>query len=245
MVREMNGSVLPGDLELPYGMVHIWHASLRATDSQLCRSRRVLTSDEMRRASRFRFDRDRKRFVMARALLRHILSAYTGWEPCRHSLEYNPYGKPFLRDGNPLRFSVSHSGGEALYAIAHDRDIGIDIEHIRSMEDTDAIVDRFFSEAEKATFHSLPENAKNRAFYSCWTRKEAYVKALGMGLSYPLDAFTVSFLPDEPPELKPAQSNMNTESDWTIEDICVNADHVAAVAVEGHGARFQHTQWSW
>lgn len=241
----MDWSVPPIDLELSYSKVHIWHASLEATAEQLCKFHNVLSHDEMQRAERFYFDGDRKHFIVARALLRHILSVYTECEPGRHSFKYNPYGRPSLNNEHSLRFSVTHSGAEALYAIARDRDIGIDIEYIHPLKGSDQIVERFFSKAEKAAFHNLPEQSRNRAFFNCWTRKEAYLKALGKGLSHPLDEFSVSFLPGESAISIPTQGDMREEPDWTIKDIRVNSGYVAAVVVQGHEVSFEHWQRSW
>ena len=233
-------------MELSHSKVHIWHASLEATAEQLHKSHNVLADDELHRAERFHFDLDRKRFMVARALLRRILSIYTKEEPGEHSFAYNAFGKPSLNDAGCLHFSVSHSGTEAIYAISHDRDIGIDIECIRPLMYSDQIVERFFSKVEYEAFHNLPGHLRSRAFFSCWTRKEAYLKALGKGLSHPLDAFSVSFLPGEPAlSISTQHSNVNEEPGWTVRDVCVNPGYVAAVVVQGYHAHFQHRQWSW
>jgi 4'-phosphopantetheinyl transferase len=245
MIHETDWCVPPSDLELSLNQVHIWHASLKATSEQLCRSWAVLSPDEMRRAERLHHDSDRRHFVVARALLRNILSAYSRCEPRAVLFAYSPYGKPSLVGGQPLRFSISYSGGHALYAVTLERDIGIDIEYKRPIRDADQIVERFFSREEKLAFHSLLEGSKDRAFLNCWTRKEAYLKALGTGLSHPLDAFSVTLLPGEPAGLKPAECNARASPEWTIKDICVHGNCVAAVVVGGCNLDFLPWRLSW
>jgi 4'-phosphopantetheinyl transferase len=164
----------------------------------------------------------------------------------RHSFRYNPYGKPFLNGNDFLRFNVSHSGGEALYGVTLGRAIGIDIERIRRLEHAAQIVESFFSDIEKDIFRGLPQHRRIRSFYNCWTRKEAYVKALGKGMSLPLNEFSVSFLPGEPAGFIPHKTNSKKQDFlWTLKEIVSKTGYAAAVAVRGVGLCFRQWRWSW
>lgn len=204
----------------------------------------MLSHDEVHRAERFYFDDDRRRYIVGRAVLRCILSAYTSGEAGNHSFTHNPYGKPSLISDQSLCFNASYSKDKAIYAIVRDRDVGIDIEYIKPLKNVNQIVDNFFSKSEKTLFHGLPEHLRNRAFYDCWTRKEAYLKALGTGLSRPLNSFSVSFIPGQPARLASEQPGMKGEPAWSIREVRVDANHAAAVVVKGNSPHFQHRRWS-
>jgi 4'-phosphopantetheinyl transferase len=150
----------------------------------------LLSADEMQRAGRFAFERDRRRFIVARGRLRQLLGERLGIRPEKVNFTYSPAGKPSLAPGyaRDLRFNVSHCGGVAAYAFAEAREIGVDVEREREIEDAEAIAERCFSPAER-------DACRARGFLYCWTRKEAFVKALGSGLSSPLPALDVSAAP--------------------------------------------------
>jgi 4'-phosphopantetheinyl transferase len=159
---------------------------------------RLLSADEGERAGRFAFERDRRRYVVARARLRQLLGERLGAAPESLRFVYHAHGKPALArcpGQRDLRFNVSHCGEVAAYAFADGREVGVDIEEVRALPDADALAMRFFSPDERAAYLSLPRQARPRGFFNCWTRKEAFVKALGAGLSQPLDAFDVSRAP--------------------------------------------------
>jgi len=206
----------------------------------------TLSTDECQRAERFYFQRDRRRFTVARGVLRSILSQYLGLAPQQLRFCYGPHGKPALvSTSGPARlhFNVSHSHELALYAITYDRHIGVDVEHIRTDFACEAIAERFFSPPERAVLRCLPPQVKYEAFFNCWTRKEAYIKACGEGLSLPLDQFDVSLAPGVPAALLATRWAPHEAARWTLRDIVPGPGYAAALAVEGHGWRLACWQW--
>ena len=167
--------------------MHVWRASLNLPASQIERLGQTLSTDEWSRANRFAFQKDRDHFVAARGILRAILGHYLDEAPNRLRFSYNPFGRPALA-GEPegLRFNVSHSHGRALIAVTGGRSVGVDVERIRPDVTYEQLARRFFSPREVAALLALPENLRRKAFFTCWTCKEAYVKARGEGLSIPL-----------------------------------------------------------
>lgn len=227
---------------LPHGEVHLWLVSIAAMEAQLDDLCSLLSEEEINQAERFHFEKDQKRYVVARGMLRKILSQYCQFEPEAHQFGYNQYGKPYLTDNDWLRFNVSHSGDKILYGFTQNRELGVDIEYVKPFENAHQIVERFFSDHEKNQFRSVPDHMKNRAFLNCWTRKEAYIKALGKGMSLPLDEFSVYFMPDEPACLLETKHDIREKDRWTLQEIKVGEGYVAAVTVEGRNLDFK-TQW--
>ena len=180
---------LPKAVELPFGIVNIWFVEIDRFGPFIQPLSEIISSDERERAERFHFERDRKRFVAARVFLRRILGTSLGVEPQRVSFQYGPFGKPALggefKDSS-LRFNVSHSHRCAIYAVTHGREVGVDLEFIRPLDDLLNLADRNFSVAENNVLRSLPEQDRRNGFFDCWTRKEAFLKATGDGLSFPL-----------------------------------------------------------
>ena len=216
--------------------IHVWRASLEVPSARLEYLYRMLSEDEVIRAKQYCFEQDRRRFIIRRGLLRRILSGYLGQSPSKISFSYNSYGKPALASisGKPtLYFNMSHSCGLAIYAITRSQEVGVDIERIRPSENAEDIVKRFFSSREKAEFSTLPERIKKQAFFTCWTRKEAYIKARGEGLSHPLDQFSVSLIPGEPARLLSCHNDSCETERWDLRELTVNARYVATLAFEG------------
>lgn len=226
---------------LPEGEVHVWHASLERPAWIVEGMRELLAGEERRRADRFRFERDRARYIVGRALLRGLLARYLGAAPEELMFEYGEYNKPALCDG-PW-FNLSHSGATALYAFSDTGEIGIDVE----LDDRDfagrRVAERFFSPAEVSVLRSLPAEAQPRAFLACWTRKEAFIKARGDGLSLPLDSFDVTLTPGVPAALlRTAWCNEEAEQ-WYMEDLSDHqAGYIAAVALRGERCRVVERQ---
>jgi 4'-phosphopantetheinyl transferase len=166
-------------------------------------------------------------------------SGYLDKEPSNLCFFYSPFGKPTLigtSGEEMLRFNVSHSDGLALYAVTRGRMVGIDLERIRRDFTCEQIAKRFFSPLENAMLCALPKgHVREKAFFSCWTRKEAYIKAKGEGLSLPLDKFDVSLSPGEPVKLLNNSLNPQEVSRWSLLEILSAPGYVAALAVEGHG----------
>lgn len=242
---ELLWSPPPAELVLSSDDVHVWCASLDQSASSLRRLAQTLSADEQVRAGRFYFERDRKHFIAGRGLLRTILGRYLRIEAERLQFCYGPRGKPTLAEtyGGMLRFNVSHSHGVALYAVTLGREVGVDIERVRSLADADQIAERFFSARENAVFCALAPGQKDEAFFNCWTRKEAYIKATGDGLARPLDEFDVSFVPGEPASLLYVEGDPQETIRWSLRALTPALDYAAALVVEGGGWRL--TCWQW
>ena len=240
-------SPAPKDLMVADNEVHVWRAQLELPPSQVQRLSGILTDDELDRANRFFFEIDRQRFIAARGTLRSILSHYITIFPGDLRFYYNQYGKPFLApefSSYPLKFNLSHSGSLALYAITRNMEIGVDVERVRSDFEYEEIAKRFFSVNEVAILRTIPTEKKLEAFYNCWTRKEAYIKAHGKGLSLPLDSFDVSVAPWEPPRLLITKDEPKERSLWTLLDLKPGPGYMGALAVKGIGCRFRYWEWN-
>ena len=234
------------NLKLASNEIHVWRVFLEQTASCLQSLQQNLSTDELNRLERFYFQKDREQFIASRGALRAILSRYLDIKPSALNFGYNLYGKPFLDSPlakNTLSFNLSHSHGVALIAITENRDIGIDIERIRTNLPYQQIAESFFSEVEKAVLRSLPEHLQHKAFFTCWTRKEAYVKAVGKGLSIPLSQFDVAFAPGEPAALLRFQDDPQEIFRWDVIELIPASDMVAALAVEGYCSQLQCFQW--
>jgi 4'-phosphopantetheinyl transferase len=234
--------------KLTGGEVHIWRAPLALAPEMLTRLKSTLSEDELARVERFVFDRDATSFTAARGILRDLLGRYLACPPQSVHFAYGAFGKPELapgrgRLGELIRFNLSHSHGLALFALAIDRNVGIDLEMIRPDAAAQDIAARYFSADETKELKSLPVEEQDEGFFTCWTRKEAYVKARGNGLQIPLDSFSVTFSPGQPAILS-AQDG----TDWSIESfvpaVGKEQKSVAAFVVEGREYRRRFFEWS-
>lgn len=239
--------VPPEALLLGCDDVHVWRATLDETPSGIDTFLHTLAADERTRAELFYFPRDRERFIVARGVLRAILGLYSNSAPECLSFRYSSHGKPSLAlesGGTAIRFNISHSHGVALYAVTRAREVGIDIEFLRSDLEGERIAERFFSQREIATLRALPRDLRESAFFRCWTRKEAYIKAKGEGLSLPLDQFDVSLTPGEPAALLSTQRDPDEARRWSLQDLTPAPGYAAALAVEGHSWSLACWDWS-
>ncbi|MGH9874027.1 MAG: 4'-phosphopantetheinyl transferase family protein [Pyrinomonadaceae bacterium] len=231
---ELDDSTVTLPLNLAADEVHVWLAKLDdypADDLKL-----LLSEDERSRAARFRFDKDRNHYVVARALLRKLLAAYLNVGAGELQFSYAEKGKPALDESQrtSLNFNVAHSYGLAIYAFACNREVGVDLEFIREDLANEDIAERFFSQAEIDSLRELPAQLRKQAFFDCWTRKEAYIKARGDGLSMPLDEFDVSLRPGEAAALLRNHKKPNEVTRWSMQSLCVPDGYVAALVVSGH-----------
>jgi len=230
-----------GTVILPANEVHIWRAALDVDGAELKALAAVLSTDEQARASRFHFEKHRQHFVAARGVLRNVLARYLNQAPGQFEFCYGPSGKPALTGdwgGERIRFNLSHSGNLALYAMACNREVGIDLENIRPGIAWAELANRFFSPGEVLSLAALPQQLQIEAFFNCWTRKEAYIKALGQGLQVPLDSFEVSLDPREPAALL-----RGTDGRWSIRALQPASDYAAAVAADGHDWSLRLWHW--
>ena len=231
----------PDEPTLEQDNVHVWRASLDCENAVLRRMEATLTPDEKARASRFLFARDRDHFIAARGILRTLLGAYLRRPASTVEFLYGPQNKPGIDPGSPaapIRFNLSHSHGLAVYAIGCQREVGIDLEMIQPAFAGEEVAERFFSARELAELHSLPPQLWTDAFFLCWTRKEAYVKARGAGMGIPLDSFDVSLTPEKPAELRSTDSGR-----WSLRSLQPACGYVGAVVGEGQGWGLR--LWDW
>jgi len=227
--------------------VHVWFVDLRIASSSIRPLNNVLSCAEHRRSKKFKFEKDRAKYVIAHSALRHILAGYLELDPSQLEFREGAYGKPELvstPQGEPLNFNLSHSHEAALVAVTLERDIGIDIEYIKRDFQWQEVAERFFAPGEIARLRALPEEKQHRGFFTCWTRKEAYIKAKGGGLSIPLQDFEVSLFPDEPASLISCISDPEETTRWSLAEVDAGPDYAAAVAVQGHGWRLKCWRWN-
>jgi 4'-phosphopantetheinyl transferase len=249
MTKSMN--IADGDfhielpLALPEDEVQVWRVDLEAVRGDESRWQKLLSPDEAKRASRSHFPADRQRYVAARALVRTILAGYLEIDPKCVSFAYSQKDKPSLGPahvGNDVTFNISHSGGIALLAFARKRKIGVDVEQIRNDFDVEAIARRFFSTHEQEQLGALPKEQKFDSFFRCWTRKEAYIKATGDGLSLPLHQFDVSIVPEDSDALLSTRPDNSEAALWSLREIPAGPGYVAALCVRGRG--WQLKDWT-
>jgi 4'-phosphopantetheinyl transferase len=224
-------------IELPEDEVQLWRVDLEAIGADESRWRNVLSADELTRASRFHFPRDRQSFTASRAILRTILAGYLATDPRSVRFCYSEKEKPLLaaeHAGSDVTFNLSHSGGIAMLAFTRRREIGIDVEQVRRDFDVEAIANRFFSAHEQAQLAELPTENRFEGFFRCWTRKEAYIKATGEGLSLPLHQFDVSIAAGANNALLATRPDGSEAALWSMRDIPALPGYVAALCVRGH-----------
>jgi 4'-phosphopantetheinyl transferase len=227
--------------------VHVWKFTLAPPQEILQRLGLFLSEDEIQRANRFHFPHHRDRFIAAHGCLREILSRYTKCPPQALQFQVSPFGKPSLveeQGGREVAFNLSHSHDLGLVAVTRREAVGVDIEYIRTDLADEQVARRFFSKSEVARLLSLPDEQQKEAFFLCWTRKEAFIKAIGQGLSMPLDRFDVTLAPGEPAQLLATRPDPAQALQWRIYH-CVPAEgYAAAVAVAGQEVRINYWEWN-
>ena len=236
----------PGS-SLGRGALHLWTSGLDRSPAEVEALASTLSSDERERAGRFHFERDRRRFTVGRGFLRTLLAQYLGRSAAALEFRYGPHGKPELAGRGAvsgLRFNLSHSGGRALCALASDVAVGADLELTRSLDNLEGLAATVFSAGELATLHALPAPERQAAFYRCWTRKEAFIKALGDGLSCPLDRFDVTLAPGEPARLLRIAGDPDGPERWSLHSF-EDGEWVGAVAVAGPIDSLVGGEWPW
>jgi 4'-phosphopantetheinyl transferase len=208
----------PSRWSLEGGDTHVWVASLLTSPASLARFAAALAPAERERAAKFRFERDRNRFVTARGLLRAMLGQYLEIDPVEVQFAYGPHGKPTLagiREHHDLHFNVAHSEALALFAISRAGNVGVDVERIRPLDDAEELAARFFSPRESAALRQCPEGQRLGAFFEIWTRKEAWLKAKGEGIAHSLDVQL------------PSKS-----SRWRLHDLAPASGFIGALALD-------------
>jgi 4'-phosphopantetheinyl transferase len=232
-------------IPLEDGLIQIWAARLNCSAAELSSLEAVLSTDERARAAKYVFTRDRQAYMAARGILRSILASYVGLPPDLLVFETNCYGKPSLNaasGGERIHFNVAHSGSLALYAVRTGGEVGVDIEQVRPLADLQAIAASTFSKAENLDLQSLPRHQYQEAFFTCWTRKEAFIKAVGQGLSYGLQNFDVTLRPGEQARFRHI-AGFEPQM-WSLFDLRPAAGYAAAVAVPAPESRVEVGWWN-
>jgi len=226
------------------GEVHLWWLDLAAPAAPMEELERRLDDDERARAARFHFDVHRRRYVAAHGQMRVLLGAYLGLPPGAIAFELEERGKPRLASehtsGTPapgLTFNLSHSEEQGLLAIARGTTVGADIEVQHPLRDLDSLARSHFTATELRDLHRLPKERRHDGFFAAWTRKEAYVKALGAGLSVPLDSFEVALHPDQPAALRSINGSVDSARSWTLWAARPTPSSWAALAARTSDAR--------
>jgi 4'-phosphopantetheinyl transferase len=235
-----NGSVVP---PLAANAIHVWRAALERSDDELSACERILSADERARADRFCFGRDRRHYIAGRGILRMLLGRYLHCDPAALTFCYNAHGKPTLASPvSDLRFNVSHSHGLILYGVTRGRELGIDVEHVRGEVLVEQLADRFFSPREVAALRDVPPASRRDAFFRIWTRKEAYLKGTGKGLTLPLDCFDVSLTPGQAALLATHHEPADAQR-WSMRDLAAGTGFAAALIAEGNGWHLWCGEW--
>lgn len=226
-------SLPPAHMVLLKDDVHLWYSSLDLPASCVLQLQSTLDADERERARRICFELERARFVVCRGLLRRILECYSWIESSKLRFVYSSRGKPALRErvrGHKIQFNLSHSSGRAIYAVTLDREVGVDLERVVPLVESEQIANRFFSNREKASVRALAGIRKHEAFFKAWTAKEAYLKACGKGLAYALDKIEV---PKDCGHFHPISGDSKNGSQWSLKWLSPESAFTAALVVEG------------
>lgn len=232
-------------LHLSADDVHVWCVSLDRASQNLSKLKSLLSPDEIVRAYRFHFEKDRNYFIISHGFLRSILGEYLGIEPSHVKYCYGSYGKPMVDivyQDKILQFSFSHSHNLALCAITWDKLIGVDIEYIRPIPESVCIAEQFFLPNENAVIGSLPFGQRQDAFFRFWTCKEAYLKAIGYGMTKPLSDPEISMLPGDLVQLVSVHGSRCEADLWQMETLLPFPGYLAALAVQGHGWQIKLVQ---
>lgn len=232
----------PDSLHIESRHVDVWRIFLNLQADSIKLAESTLSADETQRAAHFHFPKDRDHFIAAHGILRQIVGRYLHCNPRELTFSVNQYGKPALVNSD-LEFNLSHSGDFALLAVTQNRKVGVDVERIRQGISSHVIAQQYFSKAEVAELQSLPMGQREAAFFTCWTRKEAYIKAQGLGLSLPLESFDVSLTPGQPAILRATRPDPQEAVHWTLISLNVDSKYGGSLAAEGRDLDFR--LWDW
>ena len=224
--------------------VDIWSIDLLTPPLPLERLRELLTSEERARADRFHFERHRRRFTVRRGAMRILLGTYLDQAPESLVFQQGPKGKPELPNDRGLVFNLTDSADLAVLAVGERQELGVDIECLERPRDAGRLVERFFSEHERQVYESLPESLKTAGFFRAWTSKEAYLKAIGTGLSVPLRFSTVELDPRRPPRVLQLGDSQQDAQSWSLDVFQPRDDFVGALAIERGDNQLRFFRWS-
>jgi 4'-phosphopantetheinyl transferase len=226
--------------------VHVWSASLDDHPFPPESPGETLSADEILRADRLRFPAEQRRFRNSHRFLRRVLAPYVGLHPRDVPFSFGPAGKPELGGaaaGSEIAFNLTHSGDLALLAVVRQRQVGIDLERVPESLDFMTMATRYFSRTEADTLGQLPESTRLEAFLRCWTRKEAYAKGRGGGMTTPFNRFSVTLAPGTPASVLEDEMTPEEPHLWRLYDLAVPAGHIASLAVTGDEPAIIYRQW--
>jgi 4'-phosphopantetheinyl transferase len=229
--------------ELSPGVVHLWRADLRVAAPTLSALQGVLSKEELQRANRFYFERDRNHFIAGRGILRQLLARYLRQEPAALDFTYTDYGKPELADADNLSFNLSHQSHMALYGFSHNSVIGVDVEQLQPDLDWPGLAGQVFAPDEYQIIKQLPEQQQIPAFFRCWTCKEAFIKTDGRGISLPLREFEVEVDPEKPAKIKAVQWDPDLQKKWDIRAFPVGDRFPGAVVLTEKISAINFYEW--
>lgn len=224
-------------------MAHIWTINVAVKDDTYNKYYTLLSDDEKERVDRFKFYKDKRCFVISRGVLRLLSGTYLKIEAIDIEFDYEAYGKPKFKQKTNLNFNLSHSVDIAIIGFVYDHSIGVDIEKIKNDFDTMAIATNFFSKKEIEALQEIPKPQQYLAFYRCWTRKEAFIKAKGSGLSFPLDTFSVTLDADLDAELIETQWNLSEKNQWQLTSFIPDTNYIAALIVANQTEHLDYFIW--
>lgn len=245
IIRQWN--IPPKFLSIGEDQVHVWRIGLDLLEQDLSKFSTILSENEANKSKKYYYEVDRIRYTVMRATVRMILGNYLGVAPGSLDIAHSHYGKPYLSNTSmamDIHFNISHAGDLGLLAVAIGRHIGIDLEMVRLERSIESIARRFFTPEETGQLLSLPVSLRPEAFFTCWTRKEAFVKARGEGLSIPLDQFEVSFYPNDTPQLLYVRNDPGESGHWSMFHLNPGVDFVGALVVEGKNLDVMGWDWS-
>ncbi len=230
-------------MELPENEVHVWYFNVDNFSKEIEMYRRFLSSEEITRSIKFKFEKDRTLNIMARSSLRILSSLYLGITANAIEFKYGQYGKPDYDFPTELKFNVSHSGKFVVLAFVKDSEIGIDVEKVKTDFDVLNLADKFFSTTEIKMLHNVQQDDVYNSFYRCWTRKESFIKAKGNGLSFPLASFTVS-LNDKEATLLQTDWNPSEKQEWNLFSFKPASGYVGALSIGANIQKILYRSWN-
>ncbi|MGB5418188.1 4'-phosphopantetheinyl transferase family protein [Algibacter sp.] len=228
------------DFSLTLNQTQIWFINFDISEQEIASLNNFLSEDEILKASKFRFQKDKKSSIITRGVLRLLSSKYLNTKPGEIKFKYGEFGKPEFDLDTEIKFNVSHSGNMAVIGFVLNDDIGIDIEEIKSNFDVSEIAKSHFSSLEIKALNNLPKAEQVKGFYRCWTRKESFIKAKAKGLSFPLDSFSVSINSDKNAKLLETNWDKNEKDLWKLYSFTPQENYLGAVSVKGNIESIKH-----
>lgn len=226
-------------ITLPPNTIHFWYCRFDLDNFRLPYYNTLLSNDEKRKADKFKFLVDQQKYVTFRGILRILLSRYLDKNPEEILFKYGAFGKPDVKTNTALRFNISHSGNMAVFGFVQNYAIGVDIEKIKQDFDPLDLAKSFFSEEEINALSQAKDSVMFQAFYRCWTRKESFIKAVGEGLSYPLDSFAVTMDNDHRAKFLKIDNDQDSKSNWQLHSFVPTQDYIAAITTKGNPKKIE------